>query len=157
MELSGFGVQLSSFRVKFNGILCRIYSQNSPVPLFPSLRVPPCSPHFLPCRLGSTVGTMSTTTMCQGHAHPQCRASVTAATWGSRGAGLSVLTTLRPLRDPLRPLAPCQRPLRPPRAPWHPTRPPQHPPTSPGPQRSRCISAGHEQVTPGTFGLGGVA
>lgn len=117
--------------------------QPSPVPLFPFLRVPSCFP-ISPCRLGSTVGTMSTTTTCQGPAHPRCRASVAAATWGSRGAGLSVLTTSRPLRDPLRPLTPHQRPLRPPGVPWLPTRPPQYPPTLPGPQRSGCMSAGCE-------------
>lgn len=115
---------------------------------------PPLFPHLPPCRLGSTVGTMSTTTMCRGHARPQCRASATAATWGSRGAGLSVLTTLRPLRDLPRPLTACQRPLRPPGVPQHPIRPPQYPPTPPGPERSRCMSVGHERVTPGTFGVG---
>lgn len=48
-----------------------------PVP-FPSC--PPLFPHLPPCRLDSTVGTMSTTTMYQGHARAQCGASATAAT-----------------------------------------------------------------------------
>lgn len=137
------------------------FGQNLP-PTFssPHVPLPSCSSlfsHLSSCRLGSTVEMTSTTTMCQGHAHPQCRASATAATWGSRGAGLSVLTTSRPQRDPPRLLAPCQRPLRPPGVRCHPTRPSQYPPTPPGPQRSRCMSADHEQVTPGTFGVGGIA
>lgn len=132
----------------------KIYPLPSPISLFPSLHVPPF-PHLPSCRLGSTVETTSTTTMCQGHARLQCKASATAATWGSRGAGPSVLTTSRPLRVPPRLLAPCQRHLRPPGICCHP-RPCQYPPSPQGSQRSRCMSAGHEQVTPETLGVGGL-